>query len=118
MTNWLLRWVASGVALAIVAHLGIGVRYDHPLSLAEATVVRGLINSLIRPVLGLLTLPLNCLTMGLFGYVLNALLFFISGNLVPGFHVESITGAVLGPVLMGLISGALNFFLPDKKSKD
>ena len=67
MVNWILRWVMSGVALAIVAHLGIGVRYDSVAALATATVVIGLVKSLIRPWVGLLTMPLNCATLGLFG---------------------------------------------------
>lgn len=115
MTNWILRWVVSGVALAVVAHLGIGVRYDSVPALAIATVVIGLVNSLIRPILALLTLPLNCMTFGLFGFVLNAILFYLAGNAVKGFHVDTVMGAVLGPVLMGLLSGVLNSFLQEKK---
>ncbi len=117
MVNWLLRWVASGVAIAIVSSLGIGIRYDNLSALALATVVFGLLNSLVRPVLGVLALPLNCLTMGMFGFALNALLFFIAGNAVRGFHV-GFEGAMLGPLLIGLVSGFLNFLLPDKKEKE
>jgi putative membrane protein len=116
VTNWILRWVVSGIALAIVAHLHIGVSYETVSALAIATVVIGLVNALIRPILALLTLPLNCLTFGLFGFVLNAILFYIAGNAVNGFHVEFWPGAILGPILMGLLSGLLNHLLPDGKS--
>ncbi len=115
MKNWLLRWVCSGVALAVVANIGIGVTCDTFVALLEATLVIGLVNSLIRPILGLLTLPLSCATYGLFGYVLNAALFWAVHFVVPGFHVDSVLGAVVGPVLMGLIAGFLNFFIKDKK---
>lgn len=115
MKNWLLRWVCSGVALAVVASIGIGVKCDSFVALVEATLVIGLLNSLIRPILGFLTLPLSCATYGLFGYVLNALLFWAVHFAVPGFHVDSIAGAVVGPILMGLIAGLLNFFIKDKK---
>ena len=119
MTNWIVRWVISGIALAIVGNLGIGVKYDNISSLAIATIVIGLVNSLIRPVLAFLTLPLTCLTFGLFGFVLNAILFYVAGNAVNGFHVETAMGAIVGPILMGLISGVLNMFLVDnKKEKD
>ena len=117
MVNWLLRWIASGIAIAIVANLGIGIHYASLSALALATVVFGLLNSLVRPVLGILALPLNCLTMGMFGFALNALLFFIAGNAVHGFHV-GFEGALVGPFLIGLVSGLLNFLLPDKKEKD
>lgn len=115
MTNWLLRWVVSGIALAVVAHLNIGVSYDHMSALVIATVVIGLVNSLVRPVVGFFTMPINCLTLGLFGTLVNGLLFFLAGNSVEGFHVKGFWGAILGPVLMGLISGLLSNLLPDKK---
>src|SRR5215831_5047394 len=101
MTNWILRWVISGIALAIVAQVpGLGITYHNDIgALALATVVIGLINSLVRPVLALLTLPLNCLTFGLFGFVLNAILFTSVHLVVPKFEVTSIWGAVLGPIL-------------------
>ncbi len=118
MLNWILRWTISGVALAVVGHLGIGVRYETVGALAMATVVIGLVNSLIRPILALLTLPLNCLTFGLFGFVLNAILFWVAGNSVPGFHVETVLGAVLGPILMGLLSGLLNSLIVDRRTRD
>lgn len=118
MANWILRWFFSGVALAVVAHLGIGITYDTISALATATVVVGLVNSLIRPLVGLFTMPLNCATLGLFGVIVNAILFFIAGNAVKGFHVEFWPGAAVGPVLMGLFSGLLNQLVTDKKDRD
>lgn len=113
--NWILRWVISGVALAIVGNLGIGVSYRDVGSLAIATIVIGLVNALIRPVLAMLTLPLNCLTFGLFGFILNAVLFYAAGNAVDGFVVEWPWGALIGSVLMGLLSSLLNSLLIDRK---
>ncbi len=118
MTNWILRWVVSGIALAIVAHLNIGVSYSTLEALALATVVIGLVNATIRPVLMLLTLPINCLTFGMLGTIINAGLFFGVGRLVHGFHVEGFLGAALGPVLMGLVGGVLSAFLPDPSRKE
>ena len=114
MTNWIIRWILSGVALAIVGNLHLGVRYDDTNALVIATVVLGLVNSIIKPILMLLTLPLNCMTFGLFGFVLNAILFAVAGNSVHGFHVDWPLGALLGPILMGLISGLLNSMLVDR----
>lgn len=114
MTNWLLRFLVSAVALGIVSKLKIGVTVDDSVSLIEATVVIGLINSLLKPILKLLTLPLNCLTFGLFGFFLNALLFASTHLLVDGFKT-TFPGAVWGSLLMGLISGLLGSLIPDKK---
>lgn len=118
MRNWIIRWITSGVALAIVGHLNIGVSYKSLEALAVATLAIGLANSLIRPILGLLTMPLNCMTFGLFGFVLNALLFYLAGNAVGGFEVKSLLGALIGSVLMGLLSGVLNAFLLDQKREE
>ncbi len=115
MNKWVLRWVISGIALAIVGHLGIGVSYDSLTALVWATVVIGLVNSLIRPVLMILTLPLNILTFGLLGFVINAILFTVAGNSVPGFHVHGILGALLGPILMGILSSILNSILVEHR---
>ena len=118
MTGWILRWVISGVALAIVAHLNIGVKYTDFPSLAIATVVIGLLNAFVRPLLVLLTLPLNCLTFGLFGFVLNAILFKVADVLVEGFVVEGWLGALVGPIIMGVISGILNSVLVDRNKEE
>jgi putative membrane protein len=116
VTNWIARWVISGVALAIVANLNLGVKVDDLGSLAMATIVIGLVNSLVRPIVMLLTLPLNCITFGLFGVVVNAILFGATKVIVPGFHTDFL-GAVIGSALMGIISSLLSNLLPDKKKK-
>lgn len=113
MKNWALRWAVNGVALAIVAHLNIGVRYESIGALAVATVTIGLANSVVRPVLGFLTMPLNCMTFGLFGYALSFILFYMVGQVVPGFEVTSAMGAVLGSLMLGIISGVLSRFVAD-----
>jgi putative membrane protein len=116
--NWIIRWITSGIALAIVGHLNVGVSYKSLEALAVATVFIGLANSLIKPVLSLLTMPLNCMTFGLFGFVLNALLFYVAGNAVNGFKVESLLGALIGSILMGILSGILNAVLVERNSEE
>ena len=113
MINWVLRWVFSAVALLIVTKLGIGVTVNSFTTLVEATIVIGLVNSLVRPVIVLLTMPLNCLTFGLFGFFVNCVLFAGTHVLVPGFQAQGL-GFLIGPMLMGLIAGFLGQFLPDK----
>jgi putative membrane protein len=120
MVNWILRWIISGIALAIVANIpGLGISYNHdPVVLIKVTLVIGLINSFIRPILGFLTAPLNCMTFGLFGLILNAFLFLAVHFIVEDFTVSLPWGALLGPILMGIVSGILNHFLIDEKKKD
>jgi putative membrane protein len=114
VTNWVLRWIVSGIALAVVANLNIGVEVKDLGSLAMATIVIGLVNSLVRPIVMLLTLPLNCMTFGLFGVIVNGILFAATQAIVPGFHTD-LLGAIIGSALMGIISSILSGLLPDKK---
>lgn len=120
MGNWLARWVASGIALALVANLHIGVSYSSISALVIATIVISLVNSIIRPVALLLTLPINCLTLGLFGMIVNAALFYFAGNAVKGFHVDWPWGALLGPMLMSFVGAILNNLLvrPEDERKN
>ena len=118
--NWLLRWVVSGIALALVARIpGLGVEISGGiLPLVVATVIIGLLNAFVRPILALLTLPLNCLTFGLFGFVLNAILFYAADVLAgDSFNVKTTLGYFAGPIIMGIISGILNSVLIDKKKE-
>src|SRR5213593_2157788 len=113
--NWILRWVVSGAALSLVAQLNIGVHVRDLTALAIATVVIGLLNAFVKPLLVLLTLPLNCMTFGLFGFVLNAILFKATDVLVDGFDVSWWPGAVFGPIIMGIVGGLLNTLIVDRE---
>ena len=117
--TWILRWIISGVALAIVVQIfPHEISYDTIGALVMATIAIGLVNSLVRPVLRFLTAPLNCLTLGLFGLVLNGLLFLATPYIVPHFHVKPGLGAFVAPILMGIISAVLGYFIPDDKGDD
>ena len=112
MRDWVIRWVMSAVALAIIAQIPLlQIKYSSLGVLVEATVFIGLVNSLIRPVLMFLNRPLNCMTLGLSALCINALLFWMTGRFVLGFTVGSAAGAFLGPILMGLIGGLLSTFV-------
>jgi len=113
MKNFVVRWVVNALALAIVAHLNVGVTYETFGALLVATVAIGLANSVVRPILAFFTMPLNCMTFGLFGYVLSFLLFYLVGVLVDGFDVTPV-GAVFGSLLLSVVSGLLSYFLVDR----
>jgi len=121
MRNWFMRWIASALALYIITKLDIGIYVDKNSlgTLIVAVIVLGLVNSLIRPLIMFFAWPINCLTFGLFGFLLNAILFWIVGSrLVPGFHVNGFIAALIGSLLMGLISGFFNLFLKDRGDRD
>lgn len=112
----LLRIIASAAALYLTVllgqhyHLGLSVRPG--LAGVEATaiaaVVLGIVNGVVRPIVLLLALPVSCATFGLFGFVVNAVLFWLVGQFVPGFHVRGVEAALFGSIVMGLVSAVLN----------
>ncbi|HLV81193.1 MAG TPA: phage holin family protein [Chthonomonadaceae bacterium] len=120
MKNWILRWIASAIALFIVAKVvpGIHLAKNDLGALIIAVIALGLVNSLIRPIIMFFAWPINCLTFGLFGFALNVILFLIVGQVVPGFKVDGIVPALIGMILMGIISGFINFLLKDRGDRD
>jgi putative membrane protein len=111
----ILVWILSAIALLVVAYLYPGVQVQDWKAAAVAALVLGLVNTLVKPILVILTLPVTILTLGLFLLVINALLFWAVASLVPGFHVTGFWAAMLGAVLYSLITWALSKLLPDKK---
>ena len=123
MKNWITRWIASALALFVIANLNIGVsltKHDGGAlaTLGLATVAIGLANALIRPVILFFAMPINCLTFGLFGLIVNAALFWVVGTVVPGFKVAGPVPALIGSLAMGAISGLINFLLKDRGDRD
>ncbi len=118
----IVRWVLSALALMITVKLGemlgVGLSLDSSGSAFLAALVMGLINVVILPVVRLLTLPLTCLTFGLFGLLLNVLMFWVVGGPLGntvGFHVTSFWAALFGSVCMGVFSGLFNGLLTKRK---
>jgi putative membrane protein len=98
-----IHWIVSVVAIIIAAYLLPGVTVTLVGALVLA-VVLGIINVFIKPVIKLLTLPINLLTLGLFSLVINALLIMLAAALVPGFEVAGFWSALLFAVLSSLIN--------------
>ena len=112
MLRLLLVWVLNAVALWLVTQLLPGVHIGQwwPDALI-AVLVLGLVNTLIRPVLVILTLPVTILTLGLFVLVINALLFWVVGSILRGFEVQSFGWAFVGALLYSLFSWAFSALL-------
>jgi len=110
----ILIWLINAAALFALPYLMSSIRIKSFAVALVAALVLGLINTLIRPLLVVLTLPVTLLTLGLFIFVINGLLFWFAGRLVPGFHVGGFWSAVGGALLYSLISWALSSLLLSK----
>ncbi len=95
----ILKWLLSAAALLAVAYLYTGVEVRSFGAALTAAFVIGLFNMLLRPVLVLLTLPVTVLTLGLFLFVINALLFWWAASLLNGFYVSGFGAALLGSLI-------------------
>lgn len=104
----LLVWLINALALIAVAYLMPGVSVSSFGAALVAALVLGLINAVVRPVLVLLTLPVTLLTLGLFIFVLNGLLFWMVGTWLEGFEVAGFWSAVFGAILFSLVSWLLS----------
>jgi putative membrane protein len=107
----LVVWLINAVALLALKYLLPSISVDSFMAALIAALVLGLINTFIRPLLILLTLPVTLLTLGLFIFVINGLLFWFVGSFVPGFHVAGFWPAVFGAILYSIISWALSALL-------
>ncbi len=113
MKRFLIHWLVIALALWVTAYVLPGVNVDSTQALAIAAIVLGLVNALIRPILTILTLPITILTLGLFYLVINGLTFLLASKLVPGFHVAGFWWAVLGALLVSIISSFVGAFTGD-----
>jgi len=95
----IVRWLLLAAALLLVAHLYAGVTVASFGSALVAAFVLGLFNTLVRPLLVLLTLPVTILTLGLFLFVINALMFWAAASVLDGFGVTGFWAALVGSLL-------------------
>jgi putative membrane protein len=108
MLRVLVVWLINAAALVAVAYLMASVSVASAGAALVAALVLGLVNAVIRPLLVLLTLPVTVLTLGLFIFVINGLLFWAVGSLIPGFHVAGFWSGVLGAIIFSIISWLLS----------
>ena len=111
MMNLLIAWLVNSISLIAVAYLMPSIRVDTFVTALIAALVLGLVNAIIRPVLVLLTLPVTLLTLGLFIFVINGLLFWAVGSFVKGFVVDGFWAGFLGAIVYSLISWLLSALL-------
>ncbi|HZF85292.1 MAG TPA: phage holin family protein [Burkholderiaceae bacterium] len=99
----ILKWLLSALALLAVSYLYSGVQVTTFTHALIAAAVIGLLNMVVRPVLVVLTLPVTIVTLGLFLFIINALLFWAASGLLSGFHVSGFLAALIGSLLYSLL---------------
>ncbi len=124
MFGFLIRFVVSAASLALTAYVISGIEIvgatsaDKAKTVAIAAFLLGILNAIVRPILIFFTLPLNILTLGLFTFVINAALLALTSRLVSGFHIEGFMPALIGAVVLAVVSSVLNWLVKDRSEKD
>jgi putative membrane protein len=107
---FLQRWLINTIAVLVAANIIPGIEHDTLPALLVASLLLGVLNALLRPLLLLLSLPLVIFTLGLFTLVINALLLMFVGQMVKSFHVETFWAAFWGALIISFVSLVLNTF--------
>ena len=115
MLMLLARWIVNAAALLLVAYIYPGVHVESFVAALIAALVLGLVNAFIRPLLVILTFPVTLLTLGLFLFVINALLFWLVAEVVHGFAVTGFVAALVGSILYSLITLVTSWLLFKRK---
>jgi putative membrane protein len=114
----LLTWVLSAIAVWIVAQIVPGISLHGPIAALIAALVIGFINATIGLVLKVITFPLTLITLGLFWFVINALMLKLASAIVPGFHVRGFWAAFVGAILLSIVNLLLKWMvLPRKENR-
>ncbi len=109
--NYFLRFLLNAVAVMATAYIVPGIHVANFWSALIAALVIGIINTIIRPILLILTLPINIITLGIFTFVINGLMFWLASSIVKGFDVANFTAAFLGAIVFWIVSWFTNAFV-------
>ena len=116
MNGLMIRWIILTVAILITSYLVDGITIGGFFPAIFAAAALGILNAFFRPVALILTLPINILSLGLFTFIINAIMLKMASGLIPGFSVHGFWAAVLGAILISIISWVLNSFINEKGS--
>lgn len=108
----LINLLLSGIAVLISAYVIPGVQVDGFFAAVVVAIILALVNAFVRPVVGLLTLPINVVTLGLFSFIITALMVMLTAMIVPGFEVSGFLAALLFGVVLSLVNGLLFAVMP------
>ena len=112
MLHLLIVWLVTTVSLLIIAQLPLGIEIKSFRTALITALVLGILNAFVRPVLGFFFFPLTILTLGLFSFVLNAIIFWLASALVDGFRLRGgFISALIGPIILGILNAIIFWFL-------
>jgi putative membrane protein len=114
MPGIFIRWLTTTAAIVATAYLLDGIQVSGFFSAVFAAAVLGILNAVLRPIALLLTLPINILSLGLFTFIINALMLKMASGIIPGFGVYGFWTAIFGSLLISVISWLLNSFISEK----
>lgn len=114
MRGLILRWLILSFAIMTAAYLFDGIYVSGFGSALFAALVLGILNAFFRPILFILTLPINILTLGLFTFVINALLLMMTSGIIGGLVVDGFGSALFGSLIISLVSLLLSSFISDQ----
>ena len=107
-----IRWLVLTIAIIIAFYLLNGIRVSGFLSALSAAAILGILNAFFRPILIMLTpLPLNIMTLGIFAFVINAILLLMAPDVISGFELDGFWPALSGSLLISVVSWVLNSFI-------
>src|SRR5438067_13413479 len=108
--HFVFRWVVTTVAVMVASSVIHGIRYDTVAALIGASLLLGILNAFVRPLLLILSAPLILVTLGFFILVLNGLLLLVVPSVVTGFHVDTFGSAFWGAIVISIVSWILSAF--------
>jgi len=114
MKGILIRWLILTAAIIVASYLLDGIQVKGFFNAFFAAAILGVLNAFFRPILIILTLPINILTLGLFTFIINALLLKMASGVISGFDVRGFWTAVFGSVIISVVSWVLNSFISPK----
>lgn len=107
----LILWAATALTLFGLAHAHMGIAVATVGTAVIASLVLGVVNLVIRPIVRLLALPITLLTLGLFGWVINALMLLLVAAIVPGFRLGGFLPALWAAIILAIVSGVVNWVM-------
>jgi putative membrane protein len=114
MQKLLVRWVCNVVALFVAAWILSGISYGNQWwTLFIAAAVFTLVNAWVKPVLAVLSIPFIVVTLGLFYFLINVLMLYLTDWIVPDFEIRTFWWGVLGAIIVSIVNGLLNMVMPD-----
>jgi putative membrane protein len=114
MKGILVRWLVLTAAIIVASYVLDGIQVKGFFGAFFAAAILGVLNAFFRPILIILTLPINILTLGLFTFIINALLLKMASGVIAGFDVRGFWAAVFGSIIISVVSWALNSFISPK----